>query len=88
MEICQSILLEALHAESSAAVIVAAITWRKRAICEAVLKHTKHVNLIVKISTLEDKNNLEDLEITSMVDDKVEVARLLVEKMTTCNLKF
>jgi len=37
---------------------------------------------------MEDINNLEDLEITSMVDDKVEVARLLVEKMATCSLKF
>ncbi|MDD3477042.1 MAG: cation:proton antiporter [Sulfurimonas sp.] len=82
-------LLEALQAGSSAAVIVTLDNMeKKRAICEAVLKHTNNVNLIVKVSTLEDKKNLEDLEITSMVDDKVEVARLLVEKMTSCNLKF
>lgn len=82
-------LLEALHAESSAAVIVTLDNMeKKRAVCEAVLKHTKNVNLIVKVSTMEDINNLEDLEITSMVDDKVEVARLLVEKMITCKLKF
>jgi CPA2 family monovalent cation:H+ antiporter-2 len=81
-------LLEAIHAESSAAVIVTLDNPdKKRAICEAVLKHTKNVNLIVKISTLEDKQNLEDLEITSVIDDKLEIGRLLVEKMAKCKLK-
>jgi CPA2 family monovalent cation:H+ antiporter-2 len=82
-------LLEALHAESSAAVIVTLDNIeKKRAICEAVLKHTKDINLIVRVSTLEDKENLKDLEITSIVDDKIEVARLLVERMMTCQLKY
>ena len=82
-------LLEALHAESSAAVIITLDNMeKKRAICETVLKHTKDINLIVKISTLEDKNNLADLNITSIVDDKVEVARLLVDKMATCKLRY
>jgi len=81
-------LLEAIHAESSAAVIVTLDNPdKKRAICEAVLKHTKDINLIVKISTLEDKQNLEDLEITSVIDDKLEIGRLLVEKMAKCKLK-
>ncbi|MBW6489342.1 cation:proton antiporter [Sulfurimonas sp.] len=81
-------LLEAIHAESSAAVIVTLDNIdKKRAICEAVLKHTKNINLIVKISTLEDKQNLEDLEITSVIDDKLEIGRLLVEKMGKCKLK-
>lgn len=81
-------LLEAIHAESSAAVIVTLDNPdKKRAICEAVLKHTKNINLIVKISTLEDKQNLEDLEITSVIDDKLEIGRLLVEKMAKCKLK-
>jgi len=82
-------LLEALHAESSAAVIVTLDNIeKKRAICEAVLKHTKDINLIVRVSTLEDKENLKDLEITSIIDDKIEVARLLVERMMTCQLKY
>ncbi len=80
-------LLEALHAESSAAVIVTLDNVeKKRAICEAVLKHTKDVNLVVKVSTLEDKENLQDLQITSVVDDKVEVGRILVERMMTCQI--
>ncbi|QFR44144.1 cation:proton antiporter [Sulfurimonas xiamenensis] len=82
-------LLEALNAESSAAVIVTLDNIeKKRAICEAVLKHTKDINLIVKVATLEDKENLQDLDITSIVDTKVEVGRLLVEKMSTCNMKY
>lgn len=80
-------LLEALHAESSAAVIVTLDNIeKKRAICEAVLKHTKDINLVVKVSTLEDKENLQDLPITSIVDDKVEMGRLLVERMMTCQI--
>ncbi|MGE4397206.1 MAG: cation:proton antiporter, partial [Sulfurimonas sp.] len=82
-------LLEALHAESSAAVIVTLDNIeKKRAICEAVLKHTKDINLIVKVATLEDKENLQDLDITSIVDTKVEVGRLLVEKMLTCKMRY
>ncbi len=82
-------LLEALHAESSAAVIVTLDNFdKKRAVCEAVLKHTKNINLIVKISTLEDKEGLADLNITSVVDSKLEVGRVLVEKMTTCKIGY
>jgi CPA2 family monovalent cation:H+ antiporter-2 len=82
-------LLEALHAESAAAVIVTLDNVeKKRAVCEAILKHTKDINLIVKVSTLEDKESLKDLAITSIVDDKLEVGRLLVEKMITCKLRY
>ena len=82
-------LLEALHAESSAAVIVTLDNIeKKRAICEAVLKHTKNINLIVKVGTLEDKKNLQDLAITSIVDSKMEVGRILVERMMICQLKY
>lgn len=82
-------LLEALHAESSAAVIVTLDNIdKKRAICEAILKHTKNINLIVKVATLEDKENLKDLEITSVVDSKLEVGRVLVERMMTCQIRY
>lgn len=81
-------LLEALHTEDAAAVIVTLDNiGKKRAICEAILKHTKNINLIVKVATLEDKNNLKDLEISSVVDSKLEVGRVLVERMMTCQLK-
>ena len=82
-------MLEALHAESAAAVIVTLDNIdKKRAICEAILKHTKNVNLIVKVTSLEDKESLSDLGITTIVDGKVEVGRVLVERMITCQLKY
>ena len=80
-------LLQALNAENSAAVIVTLDNIeKKRAVCEAVLEHTKNINLVVKVSSLEDKLNLQDLPINSIVDDKIEIGRILVEKMLTCQI--
>jgi len=44
--------------------------------------------VIVKVSSLEEKEMLSDLKITTIVDAKVEVARVLVERMITCQLRF
>jgi len=82
-------LLEALHAEYASSIIVTLDNIdKKRAVCEAVLNLTKNINLIVKIVSLEDKEKLKDLDITVMVDGKEEVARVLVEKMSTCELEY
>ncbi len=82
-------ILQALHVESAAAVIVTLDNIdKKRLICEAVLKHTKNVNLVVKVVSLEEKEKLADLDVTVIVDGKLEVARVLVERMITCQLKF
>jgi len=82
-------LLEALHAVNSAAVIVTLDNVdKKRAICEAILKHTKDINLIVKVINLEDKQNIQKLGVTSVIDEKIEVGRVLVERMITCQLKY
>lgn len=81
-------MLEALNAESSVAVIVTLDNIdKKRAICEAVLKHTKNINLIVKVASLEEIKALEDLDITVVVDSKLEVGKVLVEKMMSCKLR-
>lgn len=82
-------MLEALHIQDSAAVIVALDNIdKKRAICEAVLKQTKNINLIVRVNSLEEKNSLSDLEITTMVDGKLEIGRVLVERMLTCQINY
>lgn len=82
-------LLDVLHAENSAAVIVTLDNVdKKKEVCETILKYTKDINLIVKVRTLEDKESLQGLKITSLVDSKVEVARILVERMLTCQLKY
>jgi len=81
-------ILNAMHIEKAASVIVTLDNIeKKRLICEAVLEHTKNINLIVKVVSLEEKAQLEDLDITTIVDGKVEVARVLVERMLTCQLK-
>ncbi|MDD2789621.1 MAG: cation:proton antiporter [Sulfurimonas sp.] len=82
-------ILEALHIEKAAAIIVTLDNMdKKRLICEAVLKHSKDANIIVKVISLEEKEQLKDLGITMIVDGKVEVARVLVERMMTCQLHY
>lgn len=82
-------ILSALHVESASAVIVTLDNIeKKRLICEAVLEHSKNVNVIVKVASLEEKEKLRDLPITTIVDTKVEVARVLVERMLTCQLNY
>jgi len=82
-------ILEALHIEKAAAIIVTLDNIeKKRLICEAVLRYSKDANLIVKIASLEEKQKLADLDITTIVDGKVEVARVLVERMLTCQLQY
>ena len=85
----KSSIVEALHVEKAAAIIVTLdnIT-KKRLICEAVLKVAKNANLIVKVVSLEEKEQLQDLDITTIVDGKVEVARVLVERMISCQLNY
>jgi CPA2 family monovalent cation:H+ antiporter-2 len=85
----KSSIVEALHVEKASAIIVTLdnIT-KKRLICEAVLKVAKNANLIVKVVSLEEKEQLADLDITTIVDGKVEVARVLVERMITCQLNY
>jgi len=82
-------MLEAIHTQNSAAIIVTLDNIdKKRAICEAVVKQTKNANLIVKVNSLEDKNSLNNLGITTIVDGKLEVGRVLVERMITCQLSY
>ena len=88
-DVSKGAILEALHIESAAAIIVTLDNFdKKRLICEAVLKHSKNANLIVKVASLEEKEHLQDLPITTIVDAKVEVARVLVERMLSCQLKY
>jgi len=85
----KSSILNALNIEKASAIIVTLDNMdKKRLICESVLKHSQNANLIVKVTSLEEKKKLEDLNITVIVDGKVEVARVLVERMLTCQLKY
>lgn len=84
----KSSILDAIHIDTAAAVIVTLDNIeKKRLICEAISKHTAHVNLVVKVVSLEEKEGLKDLENTIIVDGKVEVARVLVDRMVSCQLR-
>jgi len=81
-------ILDAIHIDHAASVIVTLDNIdKKRLICEAISKHTANVNLVVKVASLEEKEVLKDLNISVMVDSKVEVARVLVDRMVSCRLK-
>ncbi len=83
----KSSILGAIHVEKASSVIVTLDNIdKKRLICEAIIKHTKDVNLIVKVVSLEEKEVLKDLDIDVVVDGKLEVARVLVERMITCRI--
>jgi len=85
----KSSILHALNINKASAILVTLDNIdKKRVICEAVLKHSKNANLIVKVVSLEEKEKLADLNITVVVDGKVEVARVLVERMISCQLKY
>jgi CPA2 family monovalent cation:H+ antiporter-2 len=84
----KSAIVKALQVENASAIIVTLDNIvQKKLICEAVLKVAKNANVIVKVVSLEEKEMLQDLDITSIVDGKAEVARVLVERMISCQLK-
>jgi len=84
----KSAILDAIHIDTASSVIVTLDNAeKKKLICEAISKHTENVNLIVKVVSLEEKESLKDLNITQLVDGKVEVARVLVDRMVSCQLK-
>jgi len=88
-DMSKTTILEALNVKNAAAVIVTLDNLaKKRLICESILKHTTNINLIVKVVSLEEKEALSDLDITVIVDGKLEVGRVLVERMMTCQLKY
>lgn len=81
-------IIQALHAEDAAAVIVTLDNpEKKQLVCEAVLQHTKHVNLVVKAVSREEKENLEKLPISHLVDGKQEIAHILVERTMRCSIQ-
>jgi CPA2 family monovalent cation:H+ antiporter-2 len=81
-------MIEALHTESSATVIVTVDNIdKKRDICETVRKHTKDIHLIAKVISEEEKDKLKDIDIDDIVDGKYEVGRILVERMMVCKMR-
>lgn len=79
---------EALHTENASAVIVTLDNPEKKTlICDTVLSINPQANLVVKILTLEEKNELEAFGIDHIIDGKEEVAKVLVEHAMQCKMK-
>ncbi len=80
-------IIEAMHLSEASSVIIAIDNHeKKRAICEAILKHTKYVNIVVGVTTKDEKESLKDLPINYIVNGKKEVAKIIVNKSLRCKL--
>ena len=72
--------LESLKIELSSSIILTVNSIRNiKIICESVLKYHPQANLVVKINTLDEKEQLADLAIHSFVHAQHETAMLLVQ---------
>ena len=81
-------ILEALHVKDSAIIIITLDNVDKKLlICEALAEQNKVSNVIVKVVSVEERAKFEALEVDMIVDSKVEVARVLVERGMSCSLK-
>jgi len=79
--------LEALNIKEAAAVLVTLENEdKKRIICEEILQYNPFINLIVKIANLREKELLSDLPIHSLIDGKEEIAKMLVNETSRCDL--
>ncbi|WP_028870357.1 cation:proton antiporter [Psychromonas arctica] len=73
--------LESLKVELSSSIILTVNSIRNiKIICESVLEYHPQANLIVKINSLDDKEELSDLAISSFVHAQHETAMLLVKQ--------
>lgn len=86
-DMSKSAILNSLHIEDAAAVIVTLDDPEKKLlICEALSLYGESVNIIVKVVSSAEKNMLRGLPISVMINGKEEVAKILVEKTMRCSL--
>lgn len=80
-------ILEALHVNECAIVIITLDNIERKAlISQEITKHNKDANVIVKVTSVEERAKLEALHVPMIVDSKVEVARVLVERAMSCSI--
>jgi CPA2 family monovalent cation:H+ antiporter-2 len=81
-------ILHALHVEDASAVIITLDNPEKKLlVCEALAQYGDHINIAVKIVSLEEKAMLKELPISYMVDGKEVVAEVLVNQTMQCRIK-
>ncbi len=87
-DLSKKIMLDALHVEDAATVIIAVDNLeKKRLICEAISQHTKNVNLVVEVRSQSEKEYLSACHISTMINSKKEVAKIIVDATMQCRLK-
>ncbi|MBN2896839.1 MAG: cation:proton antiporter [Campylobacterales bacterium] len=80
--------IDALHVENAAAVIITLENFEKtRLICEALKPYAHKVKVIVRVMTLEEKLALEAMQIGVVVDGKRIVSHVLVEEVKSCPMR-
>jgi CPA2 family monovalent cation:H+ antiporter-2 len=80
-------ILDALHVNDCAIVIITLDNIEKKIlICDAIHQLNKDVNIIVKVRSIEERAKLEALDVPMIVDGKMEVARVIVERVMSCRL--
>lgn len=73
--------LESLKVEQSSSIIITVNSMKnKQIICESVMSYYADAHLVVKVSTLEEKQALAHVKIKSFVHDQDEIALLLVKQ--------
>jgi len=86
-DLSKKTLLEALHVESAAAVVVAIENFeKKKQICEVIIDYAKDVNLVVKIRDEQEQKDLKGVHISKIIHSKKEVAKIIVEATLQCQL--
>ncbi len=81
-------ILDALHVKDCAIVIITLDNVNKKLlICEALAAQNRVANVIVKVVSVEERAKFEALHVDIIVDSKVEVGRVLVERGMSCQLK-
>lgn len=83
--IAQKAILEKLNLEECVAVVVAVDDTRKiRVICESILQKAPHCHIIAKVTTKAEEEELGELDIYRVVNEKHEIARLLGQAAISC----
>ncbi|MEA2112266.1 MAG: cation:proton antiporter [Campylobacterota bacterium] len=86
-DLSKKIMLDALHVEDAATVILAVDNLeKKRLICEAVTQHAKDVNLVVEAHSSSEKEYLSQYPISKLIYSQKEVAKIMVDATMQCRL--
>ena len=76
--IVQSGIIEKLNIKQCAAVVIAIDnSYKIRDICKILLDKIPNCNIIAKINAKAEDNNIDDLDLYGIVDERVEIARIL-----------